>query len=63
LNAAVGGYNRIQISGTGVGSSTADGGVALAQGDTFQLVRGTDATAVQVTCIEYGVDPEALVSA
>ena len=63
LNAAAGGFNRIQISGTGIGSSTADGGVALAQGDTFQLARGTDATAVLVTTIELGLDPEALVSA
>ena len=63
LNAVQGGFSRIQISGTGVGSSTADGGVALAAGDTFHLVRGTDATAVEVTVIEYGVDPFASVSA
>lgn len=63
LSAAAGGFSRIQISGTGIGSSTADGGVALVAGDTFHLVRGTDATAVQVTTIEYGVDPNALVSA
>lgn len=63
LNAAAGGFQRIQISGTGVGSSTADGGVAMAAGDTFHLVRGTDATAVQVTAIEFGIDPLASVSA
>lgn len=63
LSAAAGGFQRIQISGTGIGSSTADGGVALVAGDTFHLVRGTDATAVQVTTIEYGIDPSALVSA
>lgn len=63
LSAVQGGFQRIQISGTGVGSSTADGGVSLAAGDTFHLVRGTDATAVEVTAIEYGVDPEASVSA
>lgn len=62
LNAGAGGNNRIQISGTGVGSSTADGGVALVAGDTFHLVRGTDATAVQVPVIEYSVDYNALVS-
>lgn len=62
LDAAAGGFRRIQISGTGVGSSTADGGVALAQGDTFYLVRGTDATAVQVTAVEYAVDPLSNVS-
>lgn len=63
LSAAAGGFSRIQISGTGVGSSTADGGVALAAGDTFHLVRGTDATAVQVTTIEYAIDNLASVSA
>ncbi len=62
LSAAAGGFSRIQISGTGVGSSTADGGVALLPGDTFHLVRGTDATAVEVTAIEYSIDPLALVS-
>lgn len=62
LNAAAGGFNRIQISGTGVGSSTADGGVAMTAGDTFHLVRGTDATAVQVPVIEFGVDPFASIS-
>jgi len=62
LDAAQGGFARIQISGTGVGSSTANGGVALTVGDTFNLVRGTDATAVEVTAIEYAVDPLALVS-
>jgi hypothetical protein len=63
LNAAQGGFHRIQISGTGVGSSTADGGVAMTAGDTFHMVRGTDATAVEVTAIEYGIDPLASVSA
>ena len=62
LNAAAGGYNRIQISGTGLGSSTADGGVSLVAGDTFHLVRGTDATAVQIPVLEYAVDPNALIS-
>ena len=63
LDNIVGAFRRIQISGTGVGSSTADGGVALTAGDTFHLVRGTDATAVQVTSIEYAIDPNASVSA
>lgn len=63
LNAAQGNFQRIQISGTGVGSSTADGGVSLAAGDTFNLALGTDATAVAVTAIEYAIDPEASVSA
>ena len=63
LDAIQGAYRRIQISGTGAGSSTADGGVALAAGDTFHLVRGTDATAVEVTAIEIAVDPLSSVSA
>lgn len=62
LNVVQGGYNRIQISGTGIGSSTADGGVSLVAGDTFHLVRGTDATAVQVPVIEYAIDPLASIS-
>ncbi len=62
LDAAAGGYRRIQISGTGAGSSTADGGVALAQGDIFYVVRGTDTTAVEVPHMEYGIDPGATVS-
>ncbi len=62
LSAVQGGFQRIQISGTGVGSSTADGGVSMAAGDTFHLVRGTDATAVEVTAIEYSIDPLASVS-
>ena len=63
LSAIAGGFSRIQISQSGVGSATADGGLALAAGDTFHLVRGTDATAVEVTAIEYAIDPEASVSA
>jgi len=62
LSAVNGGFSRIQISGTGIGSSTADGGVALAAGDTFHLVRGSDATAVEVTAIEYAIDPLASIS-
>jgi len=63
LNAAQGGFQRIQLFQTGVGSATSDGGVAFAAGDTFHMVRGTDATAVQVTGIEYAIDPLASVSA
>jgi hypothetical protein len=63
LSAIVGGYSRIQISGTGIGSSTADGGVAMVAGDQFYAVRGTDTTGLQLLTIEYGVDPNALVSA
>ena len=63
LDAIQGGFRRIQISGTGIGSSTADGGVALAAGDTFHLVRGTDTTAVEIPVIELAIDPLASVSA
>lgn len=62
LDAAVGGFRRIQISGTGLGSSTADGGVALLQGDLFWVQRGTDATAVEVPVIELSIDPLSVVS-
>ena len=61
-DAAVGAFRRIQISQTGVGSATADGGVALAQGDLFWVARGTDATAVQLPVIEYGIAALANVS-
>lgn len=62
LDAAAGGFRRIQLSGTGIGSSTADGGVGLLQGDLFYMQRGTDATAVQVPVMEYAVDPFASIS-
>jgi hypothetical protein len=62
LDNAAGAFRRIQISGTGVGSSTADGGVALLQGDQFWVQRGTDATAVQLPYVEYAIDPFANVS-
>ncbi len=62
LNAAAGTPLRIQMSGTGAGSSTSDGGIALAQGDLFWLQGGTDATAVVVPSVEYSVDPGAIVS-
>ena len=55
LDGAVGSFRRIQLSGTGVGSSTADGGVQMLQGDTFYVQRGTDASAVQIPCMEYGI--------
>jgi hypothetical protein len=62
LDNAAGSFRRIQISQTGVGSATADGGVALAQGDYFYCQRGTDATAVQLPVIEYAIAPNAVVS-
>lgn len=57
LNAAAGGFHRIQISQSGAGSNTAGGGVSLAAGDTFHVVRGTDATATIAAGFEWGADP------
>ncbi len=61
-DAVAGGFRRIQVDHTGIGSSTADGGVALAQGDIWYHQLGTDATGVQVSCMEYGIDPGAPIS-
>lgn len=61
-------YTRIQLSGTGVtgnvqaGTNTADGGVSMNPGDTFHILRGTDATAVSAFAIEYGIQPNANLS-
>lgn len=61
-------FTRIQLSGTGVtgnvqaGTNTADGGIVLNPGDTFHILRGTDATAVSAFSIEYGIQPNANVS-
>lgn len=52
---------RVQLSGLGVtgnvqaGTNTADGGVVVNQGDTINITRGADATAVSAFAIEYGV--------
>ena len=62
LDSIVGSFRRIQISGTGIGSSTADGGVQLLQGDTFYVQRGTDTTAVQIPYVEYGLASQAVIS-
>lgn len=62
LDAAAGSFRRIQIYQTGVAAATADGGVALAQGDIFYVQRGTDATAVQIPCIEISLQPNASIS-
>lgn len=61
-DAVAGSFRRIQIDHTGVGSSTADGGVALAQGDIWFQQLGTDATGVQVTNMEYSIDAGATIS-
>jgi hypothetical protein len=58
-----GAVTRVQLYGTGTsgnvqsGRHTADGGVAMGAGDTFHILRGTDATAVSGFAIEYAVDP------
>lgn len=57
VNAGAAGFNRIQISQSGVGSATSDGGISMNPGDTFHVVRGTDATAVVVPAIEWSLDP------
>lgn len=59
---------RVQLSGAGLtgnvqaGTNTADGGVPVFPGDTFHILRGTDATAVSAFTAEYGIAPFARVS-
>jgi hypothetical protein len=54
-------FTRVQLSGTGTtgnvqsGTNTAEGGITLNPGDTFHILRGTDATAVSAFAIEYAV--------
>jgi hypothetical protein len=66
LDQAILGFRRIQLSGNGtasyLGSATSDGGIQLSQGDQFYVQRGTDATAVQLPIIEYGLQAGASVS-
>lgn len=58
-------FTRIQLSGTGTtgnvqaGTNTAEGGVLLNAGDTFHILRGTDATAVSAFAIELGLNYDA----
>lgn len=62
-------FTSIALSGAGVtgnvqaGTNTALGGVTMNQGDTFHVLRGTDATAVSAFAMEYGVLPLANVTA
>lgn len=62
-------FTTIPLSGAGVtgnvqaGSNTTLGGITMNQGDTFHILRGTDATAVSAFAIEYGVQPLANVTA
>jgi len=68
VTSTAGVFTRVQLSGTGTtgnvqaGTNTADGGIAMVPGDTFHVLRGTDATAVSVFAIEYGIDPLSNVS-
>jgi hypothetical protein len=64
--ATVGIVTRVQLSGTGTATvqqgASVDGGFVMQPGDTLQIVRGTDATAVSVFAAEYSIQPNALVS-
>ena len=66
--ATAGNTVRIQLSGTGVtgnvqsGASAADGGIAVNQGDTLHILRGTDTAAVSGFAIEYALQQLANVS-
>jgi len=68
VTTASGVFTRVQLSGTGTtgnvqsGTNTADGGVIMNPGDTFHILRGTDATAVSAYAIEYGIEPNANVT-
>jgi hypothetical protein len=59
---------RVQLSGAGVtgnvqaGTNTADGGVVVNPGDTINILRGADATAVSAFAIEYAIQQLANVS-
>jgi hypothetical protein len=63
-----GAWTQIPLYGTGTtgnvqaGAPTATGGVTMYPGDTFHILRGTDATAVSAFAIEYGVVPLANVT-
>ena len=72
LDAAAGGLNQIQLGGTATGTASylgtnaggaTAGGIPIAAGDQFYVVRGTDATAVQTVFYEYSLAPGANVSA
>jgi len=77
VDVAAGGVNSIPLGGTatgtasylgtnafnGSGSVASGGGIALAKGDQFYVVRGTDATAVQTVQYEFGIVPGADVTA
>lgn len=62
-------FTNIALSGTATtgnvqaGTNTATGGISLNQGDTFHILRGTDATAVSAFAVEFGVQPLANLTA
>ena len=62
-------WTQIPLSGTGTsgnvqsGTNTSTGGVTMYPGDTFHILRGTDATALSAFALEYGVVPLANVTA
>ena len=65
---AAGVVNAIQLYGTGTtgvlqtGTNSGNGGIAINQGDTVYIQRGTDATAVTAFALEWGVTPLANLS-
>jgi len=68
ITTTAGMFTRVQLSGTGTsgnvqaGTNTADFGIVLNPGDTFHILRGTDATAVSAYALEYAVAQFANVS-
>ena len=58
-----GAWTQVALSGTGTagnvqaGATAAAGGVSMYPGDTFHVLRGTDASAVSAYALEYGVTP------
>lgn len=56
-------FTSVALSGAGVngtvqaGTNTSTGGITMQAGDTFHVLRGTDATAVSAFSLEYGVLP------
>lgn len=59
-----GAFVTIPLQGTGgiAGNAAAGAGIALNQGDTLHILRGTDATAVSAFAVEYALTPYANVT-
>jgi hypothetical protein len=68
ITTTAGVFTSVALSGTGTtgnvqaGTNTSNGGITMSAGDTFHVLRGTDATAVSAYAIEYGVVPLANVT-